>query len=199
MSISPNLDLYSDEQSVCVEYFSEPEFDKCLVQDEIIKFAAFCVAKVVTRGNDAFQNTFDLIELFFSRIRTYTGLCSTELLQALAFVDIISKSNKELLPFVLTKLNVYLVLLVCLMIAHKSNSDVPLSNFKWANLFGVNLSLLNESEIVVLKLLNFNTNIPEHVFQMYKESIQLMCPIASESKRMQIQNDSNITINLIDC
>ncbi|KAA6402281.1 MAG: hypothetical protein EZS28_002193 [Streblomastix strix] len=187
---------YSDESTVYVAYSSMPEFDEEFVQDEIIKLAAFCVSRVATRGiDDTFQNTFDLIELFFSRIRTYTGLCTTELLQALAFVDIISRRNIEHLPFVLTKLNVYLVLLVCLMIAHKSNSDVPLSNFKWANLFGVNLSLLNESEIVVLKLLNFNTNIPEHVFQMYKQSIQLMCPVASESKRMQIENDANIAIN----
>ncbi|KAA6383374.1 MAG: hypothetical protein EZS28_021099 [Streblomastix strix] len=152
---------------------SKPEFDY-VAPDKVIKFASFCISRVVRSDNLCGQQTIAAqIEYFLGRMRNEAGMRTTELLQALALIDIISRQNLEYLPFELTKENVFLVLLVCVMIAHKSNCDRPYSNGWWSRQFGATLPTLNESEVVVLKLLNFNTLVPVSIFQVYRRTIFL--------------------------
>ncbi|KAA6354661.1 MAG: hypothetical protein EZS28_049812, partial [Streblomastix strix] len=117
-------------------------------------------------------------------------LRTTELLQALALIDTISRLNLEQQPFELTKENVFLVLLVCVMIAHKSNCDRPFSNGWWSRKFGATLPTINESEVFILKLLNFNTLVPLSIYQAYQMTIFLVEPFMLQ----QVEN-----VNKCEC
>ncbi|KAA6396240.1 MAG: hypothetical protein EZS28_008236 [Streblomastix strix] len=63
--------------------------------------------------------------------------------------------NKK--PFIITKENASMALLVSVLIAHKMSNDKPLSNKWWADLFSIHLIDLTQSEIVLLRALCFST------------------------------------------
>ncbi|KAA6389558.1 MAG: hypothetical protein EZS28_014918 [Streblomastix strix] len=183
VELTQNQDLHSlvENSRIIDEEIPKPKFDCAVVPNEVLKFAAFCVSRVITICDEKLQHTASQIEFFLSRMRNEAGMRTTELIQALALIDIISKRNVDQMPFELTHANIYLVLLVCVMIAHKSNCDKPYSNGWWSRQFGATLPILNESEVVVLRLLDYNTYVPMPVYQVYHSTIFLADP--------QVQNE----------
>ncbi|KAA6393886.1 MAG: hypothetical protein EZS28_010588 [Streblomastix strix] len=174
-----------------------PAFDESAVTEKVINFAAFCITRVVALGEAADDDeksssnqlsnygskkeaedkeleTKRLMEgvvLLFARMRKHMGLRTSELLQALALIDIISIKQFERGKFRLCRKNVYLVLLICVMVSHKKNCDSPLSNQWWARKFSAPLSTLNDSEIIILKLLDFNITVSEELYMRYHNAL----------------------------
>ncbi|KAA6357283.1 MAG: hypothetical protein EZS28_047190 [Streblomastix strix] len=174
-----------------------PAFDESVVTEKVINFAAFCITRVVALGEAAddddksssnqlsnygskkesedkeleMKRLMEGVVLLFARMRKHMGLRTSELLQALALIDIISVLHFGRGRFGLNQQNYYLILLICIILSHKKNCDSPLSNQWWGKKFGVPITVLNESEVTILKLLDFNITVSEELYMRYHTAI----------------------------
>ncbi|KAK2953950.1 hypothetical protein BLNAU_11052 [Blattamonas nauphoetae] len=145
-----------------------PILDTERMTDQLIQFTAYCitsVAKANTKSHPR-QDVDNVLVYLLQRMRKHAELRPSELMQALAFMDDLSHSF-PVSGFAMDTGNCVLATIVCVMIAHKFNSDKPYSNAWWAQVFGVQLSVLNQSEESVLQMLNWKLEIPLDVYRRY--------------------------------
>ncbi|KAA6367033.1 MAG: hypothetical protein EZS28_037441, partial [Streblomastix strix] len=110
------------------------------------------------------------IRFILQKAKELAHIRTCEILITLIIVDIFS--SKELNPtFIVTKQNIYIILLGALMLSHKSISDVPFSNGWWSRTFGVSNHDLNEVELMILKQLQFRIVIPSALYQRYYDAL----------------------------
>ncbi|KAH7830454.1 uncharacterized protein MONOS_4699 [Monocercomonoides exilis] len=112
---------------------------------------------------------------FLCSIRYHSKLITTELLLSLSLIDTLSRLHWKQGRFALNRDNVFLVVLVTIMIAHKFSCDKPLPNGWWSRTFNAPLQMINETEVLLLKLLNYDVNISSETFQRYYTAIVEGC------------------------
>lgn len=68
--------------------------------------------------------------------------------------------------------NIHLITFASVVIAIKLNEDVIFTNEEYAIIGGISLSLLNELELIILMVLNFQVHVNRSEFREYKELIE---------------------------
>ncbi|KAA6363697.1 MAG: hypothetical protein EZS28_040776 [Streblomastix strix] len=183
LNYSESKQLEINENQVQSDAGISSEIEESAKYDE---YSNFSVDKqieneIIEKDADEEENTRVGIVYLLKRMKRAAGLRTTELLQALALIDTISRQSQIDGIFELNKNNIYMVMLVCVMIAHKSSCDKPFSNGWWGRQFGAALPTLNESEVVILKLLNHNTSVSVPTFERYRKAIVLAEPQMSDN------------------
>ena len=104
------------------------------------------------------------IELFdyIIRIISYSNCEENTLISALIYIDRIAKIKK------ITKLNVYKLLFISILISLKYNEDEIYSNNYYSQIAGVSIEELSKLEYEYAILLNFNFFINDEIFNQYK-------------------------------
>lgn len=101
------------------------------------------------------------VENLFLYVVRLSRLDVGELLHSLFLFDLLTQaataySNKYSTPYPFSTGNLGTVVLCCVILAQKMNRDHPYSDRWWASAVGINLSIISQSELVVLQLLDFN-------------------------------------------
>jgi hypothetical protein len=95
------------------------------------------------------------IRHFFQFTRQYTGLTTGETLHSIYLIDKLIQAEADQShtgrPSIISESNLGTLLLVAVVLATKLSRDIPYRNSWWAKVFGIPLSILNQSEIVFLK------------------------------------------------
>ena len=108
------------------------------------------------------------IELFdyIIRIISYSNCEENTLISALIYIDRIAKIKK------ITKLNVYKLLFISILISLKYNEDEIYSNNYYSQIAGVSIEELSKLEYEYAILLNFNFFINDEIFNQYKYALE---------------------------
>jgi hypothetical protein len=108
------------------------------------------------------------IELFdyIIRIISYSNCEENTLISALIYIDRIAKIKK------ITKLNVYKLLFINILISLKYNEDEIYSNNYYSQIAGVSIEELSKLEYEYAILLNFNFFINDEIFNQYKYALE---------------------------
>lgn len=155
------------------------------LSDSLISFAAFCITQVAQsniatiqqrtgrphQSQSTAEQINSLLEYLLRRLKKHAQLRTTELLQALCYIDTMSKQHWAAGEFILCPENVFLSVLVCVMLAHKFNTDKPFSNAWFSKCFGVSLTVLNKTEESVLELLGYELKVKEDVYGRYHQAL----------------------------
>ncbi|KAH7825606.1 uncharacterized protein MONOS_2449 [Monocercomonoides exilis] len=111
------------------------------------------------------------VATFICGIRYHAGLVTSELLVALSLIDSLSRRHWQHGRFALNKENVFLVVLVTVMIAHKCSCDKPYLNGWWSRTFRAPLRMINEMERLILHLLTYDVNVSPHTYERYYSAL----------------------------
>jgi len=108
------------------------------------------------------------IRHFFQFTRQYTHLTTGETLHSIYLVDQLiqteAKRANASRPSIISESNLGTLLLVAVVLATKLNRDTPYRNSWWAKVFGIPLSVLNQSEIVFLKKVRYSLGMSENAY-----------------------------------
>mmetsp|Transcript_19059 Transcript_19059/g.37405 ORF Transcript_19059/g.37405 Transcript_19059/m.37405 type:complete len:510 (+) Transcript_19059:277-1806(+) len=84
---------------------------------------------------------------------------------ALVLMDrLVARTSHREAPLVVSQLNVHRLLLCSMMIVSKFSEDEPLNNAFWASAGGMPLPELNECELMLVKLLDFDSRVADEDF-----------------------------------
>ncbi|KAA6380682.1 MAG: hypothetical protein EZS28_023790 [Streblomastix strix] len=160
-----------------------PVFEDEPVSQNIINFSAFCLCRALAITHQSQlqlmgqhvqpfdqEQTWHSIIFLLQRLQKLVVLRTSELLQALALIDTISNSSTK---FHIIPQNIQMILLVCILLAHKVNCDKPYSNGWWSRAFGLPVQVLNDTEILILNLLQFNVYVPSEMYDRYNVAIAM--------------------------
>ena len=100
------------------------------------------------------------------RIISYSNCEENTLISALIYIDRIAKIKK------ITKLNVYKLLFISILISLKYNEDEIYSNNYYSQIAGVSIEELSKLEYEYAILLNFNFLINDEIFNQYKYALE---------------------------
>ena len=109
------------------------------------------------------------IKKYIRRIVKYAKPEPSSLISALIYLDKICETQN----IVLTKKNIYKLLLICIMLSMKFNEDDVNSNAFFAKVGGIDLENLNPIENQTYKILNFEFFIDDNLFHVYEDYIEL--------------------------
>ena len=103
------------------------------------------------------RKTFEILIGLLQVMKVQLHIRESELLYGLILLErFLNKSPSE---FDLQLNNLPMTFVVCIMLAHKMSTDRPIKNSLWSGVFKIPLSYLNQSEIFVLKAIDYNLNI----------------------------------------
>lgn len=91
-------------------------------------------------------------------------LRESEILRGLVLLERMVSGGLSDIVFSLSEENLPMALVVAMMLANKTSADKPYSNQAWAELFEIDISLLNESEMFFLKCISFDAGVSEAEF-----------------------------------
>eukprot|EP00040_Diaphanoeca_grandis_P004753 m.30001 g.30001 ORF g.30001 m.30001 type:complete len:369 (-) comp16196_c1_seq1:248-1354(-) len=99
-----------------------------------------------------------------------SGLCSKECyIIALVYVERLLQKHTH---FVITSKNIHWLMLVSIMLASKMLDDFYCRNMYYANAGGLTLELLNQLEIKMCTLMDFDLTISVNEFELYRDSLR---------------------------
>ena len=107
------------------------------------------------------------IEDYLNRIQKYSDLEDSTLVIALIYIDRLLENRN----IILSKYNVYRILLTAVLLAIKYNEDEIYDNSFFAKIFGVTIKELNKLENEFLDLIEFKLFISRKTFQLYYNRI----------------------------
>ncbi|KAH7822084.1 uncharacterized protein MONOS_2905 [Monocercomonoides exilis] len=169
---TPNASALSGEFSKHVSANFTPKSDATQPNSQSIQINDTHVYS----SNLAEENkTQQAVTAFLCAIRYHSKLLTSELLVALSLIDALSRRHWQQGRFALNKDNVFLVILVTIMIAHKCSCDKPYTNGWWSRTFHAPLAMINGTEMLILQLLSYDVSIPAVVFHRYYTAIVEGC------------------------
>ena len=125
------------------------------------------------KDNKQKEDTFNTIQIpnielfdYIIRIISYSNCEENTLISALIYIDRIAKIKK------ITKLNVYKLLFISILISLKYNEDEIYSNNYYSQIAGVSIEELSKLEYEYAILLNFNFFINDEIFNQYKYALE---------------------------
>ena len=107
------------------------------------------------------------IEDYLNRIQKYSNLEDSTLVIALIYIDRLLENQN----IILSKYNVFRILLTAVLLAIKYNEDEIYDNSFFAKIFGVTIKELNKLENEFLDLIEFKLFISRKKFQLYYNRI----------------------------
>ena len=107
------------------------------------------------------------IEDYLNRIQKYSDLEDSTLVIALIYIDRLLENRN----IILSKYNVYRILLTAVLLAIKYNEDEIYDNSFFAKIFGVTIKELNKLENEFLDLIEFKLFISRKTFKLYYNRI----------------------------
>lgn len=109
------------------------------------------------------------IDNYIKRIVKYSKPEPQSLISALIYIDKICEKEK----IFITKVNVYKLVLICIMISMKYNEDDINSNAFFAKVGGIDLENLNQIENKTYEILNYDLYIDDNLYQKYEDNLSL--------------------------
>ncbi|GBG29851.1 Cyclin-P1-1 [Hondaea fermentalgiana] len=94
---------------------------------------------------------------------------------ALVLIDrLIARTSHRDAPLLVSQLNAHRLMLCCMMLVSKFSEDEPLNNAFWASTGGMPLAELNECELILFKLLDFETRVAEEDFVLLLQRLGIV-------------------------
>lgn len=156
-------DENNEEETEIPKYMMKISYSISEILNELIKNNSL---KKDNKQKEDIFNTIQIpnIELFdyIIRIISYSNCEENTLISALIYIDRIAKIKK------ITKLNVYKLLFISILISLKYNEDEIYSNNYYSQIAGVSIEELSKLEYEYAILLNFNFFINDEIFNQYK-------------------------------
>ncbi|KAH7824531.1 uncharacterized protein MONOS_6990 [Monocercomonoides exilis] len=118
-------------------------------------------------------------------LQTHLRFRTTEIVQAVILFDELWKKHWKCGTFILLRGSMKSAFFVCLLIAHKQNSDHTFKNKMMAEAFQLPLLTLNEFERTILALLDYSVTVNEATYHYY-----LMALSTNADPSNQITNSS---------
>jgi hypothetical protein len=85
------------------------------------------------------------------------------------------KTEREIdKKYYINSMNIRVLGIVCMIIIYKMFTDKPHRNPFYAKLFGFEVSLINEAEEYVLRLLNYEIHIHEEEYAKYRNALPIL-------------------------
>ncbi|KAH7832129.1 uncharacterized protein MONOS_18533 [Monocercomonoides exilis] len=110
------------------------------------------------------------IKHFISYVGKYAKLTNAELSHFYILTTRMLAEESELIrqggKSIVSEANLGTLLLCAITITTKMERDIPFTNSWWAKQLGVPLSILNQSEVIFLKKINFNCNVTQEEYEI---------------------------------
>ena len=100
---------------------------------------------------------------YIKRIMKYSKMDISSLISAIIYIDRFCNKNN----YILTKNNIYFILLSAILISIKFNEDYPVSNKYYSEIAGIPIDTLRKLEIKMCLMLHFSLNIKYNVYKQY--------------------------------
>ena len=160
-------DEINEEETEIPKHMMKISYSISEILNELIKNNSL---KKDNKQKEDIFNTIQIpnIELFdyIIRIISYSNCEENTLISALIYIDRIAKIKK------ITKLNVYKLLFISILISLKYNEDEIYSNNYYFQIAGVSIEELSKLEYEYAILLNFNFFINDEIFNQYKYALE---------------------------
>jgi hypothetical protein len=113
----------------------------------------------------------DMVQTIYHQMRSILKMMSdhfrmrrTELLQGLVLLERVLTGQRSSIPFLLTRENTPMALVVCMMMTNKMNADHPFTHSSWCKVFGIDPEALRKSEVFFLSCVNFSCHVGKEEF-----------------------------------
>ena len=169
----------SDEDSKTTNIYSNKSFDNFSTIQLISLTLDDIIAKNEAENRENNEVNYDdspfvnvkipkiSIEDYLNRIQKYSNLEDSTLVIALIYIDRLLENQN----IILSKYNVFRILLTAVLLAIKYNEDEIYDNSFFAKIFGVTIKELNKLENEFLDLIEFKLFISRKKFQLYYNRI----------------------------
>ena len=169
----------SDEDSKTTNIYSNKSFDNFSTIQLISLTLDDIIAKNEAENREKNEVNYDdspfvnvkipkiSIEDYLNRIQKYSNLEDSTLVIALIYIDRLLENQN----IILSKYNVFRILLTAVLLAIKYNEDEIYDNSFFAKIFGVTIKELNKLENEFLDLIEFKLFISRKTFQLYYNRI----------------------------
>jgi hypothetical protein len=130
---------------------------------DTVKFATWTPS--TTAEGEVYRKSFHLSQYILKKMHDKFHIRETEFLQALILLERVLTSQHTSTLFQLTDSNLPMALTVASMLAEKMNSDAPIANTWWSQVFHVTNEHLTQSEDFFLQCLDYDIMVSTPEFQ----------------------------------
>jgi hypothetical protein len=180
---TPDTNVELDEGVMKNEIINSRDviFDKKVLSKELAEIAVSIILKILeenrkrikyvksVKTDEEDRELYDRLCAFLSDCQKIIGLRESEMIHGLILLEKVYEKHGKGNDFHSNFVDLIFYLATCLILAHKFNSDTPITNEDWCDIGNMSLSTINSCESHTLWLLKYELWVDERDVECFKK------------------------------